>query len=125
MGRPRLPMAKAKVEGKDDRSPSRFAGRSDPRVDQLGKPSPFLTGGAVTAWHMFKAEIPWLSASDRAIVEIACVIRGKLIDGQPVTMGEINCLRLAAGQMGGSPVDRSKVSASDDDVEDPTDKFFH
>jgi hypothetical protein len=76
-----------------------------------------MTAEQGRAWAMFAREIPWLRESDRGLVEIAAAIRARLIAGEDVGLSALNLLRLCYGQMGGSPADRSKVSAVEENNE--------
>lgn len=125
MPRPRTPAAKAEVSGAAAKNPQRHKGRTAPKSGLLGEPSVWLTKpGALKAWHGFRRELPWLKESHRPIVEIASVLRGRLIDGEDIGVSAINQLRMCLAQMGATPADETKVHAPTDDEEDPTDAFF-
>jgi hypothetical protein len=124
MARPRTPKAKAEITGAAKNHPGRFAARSEPTTAPLGEPSSWMVKNQVLAWQMFQRELPWLMESDRALVEVASVIRGRLISGEDVSIGALNCLRVCCGMLGGSPASRSKVSVEDPDTVDPLDVYF-
>ena len=125
MAQRRTPLAKAKTLGRDARDPARFAGRSEPVSDPLGAPSGFLCEHGREAWECFRSEIPWLMESDRALVEIACLLRTRMLVGETVGVNALAQLRICVSAMGGTPADRSKVTMPTDDAEDPADKFLN
>jgi hypothetical protein len=122
MANHRTPQLKAAVTGTADRNPSRFRDRKEPKSDTLGEPSLFLDEFGKTAWESFRRELPWLAESDRALVEIASSVRGRLLAGEDVGVTALSMLQSILSKMGASPADRSKVSAPDD--EDEPDEFF-
>jgi hypothetical protein len=83
-----------------------------------------MTAEQRRAWEMFRAELPWLRASDRGLVEIAATIRARLIAGKDVGMTALNLLRLCLAQMGGSPSDRSKISTVEENNDDAVTRYF-
>jgi hypothetical protein len=76
-------------------------------------------------WDRFRREFPWLQESDRALVEIATVIRARPIAGEDVGMTALNHLRLCCGMMGGSPADRAKVTIVQEPEHDPLAHYFN
>lgn len=122
MANNRTPAAKAAVTGTADRNPARFENRKEPKTAQLGQPSDFLDENGVKAWEGFKRELPWLGESDRALVEIASHVRGRLLGGEDVGVTALSMLQSILSKMGGSPADRSKVARPD--AEDDEDEFF-
>lgn len=125
MPNPRTPAAKARVSGAAVAQPGRHKKRSEPKVSGLGPPSPFLDAFGVKAWEGFRRELPWLAESDRALVEIASSVRGRLLAGEDVGITALSMLQSILSKMGASPADRTKVSVSDEDEGDPTDAYFH
>jgi hypothetical protein len=118
MARPRLPRAKAEIEGRDKKDPQRFKGRNEPRSPgELGDPPEWMGGEQRLAWKVFQTEIPWLTESHRGLVEIATVIRARLSTGEDVGVQALNLLRQCLGQMGATPADASKVTLPEDDEE--------
>ena len=118
----RTPALKAAVTGTADRNPQRHRDRKEPKTNPLGDPSPFLSPFGVTAWESFKKELPWLAESDRALVEIAAAVRGRLLAGEDVGTTALSMLQSILSKMGATPADRTKVSAPDDEGEE--DEFF-
>ena len=126
MPAPRLPLAKARVLGADRKNPARFRDRAAPAVRPLGAPSAWLSGLQVEAWEAFRREIPWLAESDRSLLEVAAVVRARLMAGEEVGVQALNLLRQCVEQMGGIPADRSKAPAPADEggEPDPAAKYF-
>lgn len=119
----RTPVAKATVTGTADRNPQRYRDRKEPKTLELGSPSPFLDEFGVTAWEGFKRELPWLMESDRALVEIAATVRGRLLAGKDVGTTALSMLQSILSKMGATPADRTKVSAPDEEPEE--DEYFN
>ena len=117
MARNRLPVSVARSSGADLKNPKRFRGRADPKVDVLGPPPAHLDAAQAQAWRALAAEIPWLRASDRALVEIATRLRVRITEPDcPVTV--FAQLRLCMSSLGATPVDRSRIALAAED-EDP------
>lgn len=119
MARPRTPRLKAELEARDKKNPQRFRNRNEPASrGDLGDPPEWMGGEQRAAWKVFQREIPWLTGSHRALVEIAVVIRARLTAGEEVGVQALNLLRQCLGQMGATPSDASKVTLPDDDGDD-------
>ncbi len=119
-------MAKAQVTGAAAKDPQRHRDRKEPKAtSKLGKAPAWFDELQASMWAGFLAELPWLTESDRAVMEIACVLRAQL-KLQPLDMGvsKLNLLRLCLAQLGATPADRSKVAGGDDEEIDPDDRFF-
>jgi hypothetical protein len=86
MPRPRVPTRKAIATGRVLHDPKRFQDRNEPAFNApLGEaPKWFKTQEQVDAWKSFRDELPWLNKSHRALVGIACEIRGRLNAGEDV-----------------------------------------
>jgi hypothetical protein len=82
------------------------------------------TATQLEAWNTFTEELPWLNRSHRALVSIACDIRGRLIAGEDVGVKAQNLLRQCLGSMGATPADSSKVKMPEEKIDDPADKYF-
>lgn len=118
MAKPRLPLAKAKLEGRDKKDPQRFKSRNEPEpAGPLGDPPDWLTDTDTnkqrSAWLLFKKEIPWLTEHDRILVQMAASIQGRFMAQQEVGVQAMNLLRQMLGQMGATPADRTKVTMPD------------
>jgi hypothetical protein len=124
MPRPRTPTERARVTGAAKNHPARFAKRSDPQTGPLGQAPAWMSAELVVVWEAFKGSLPWLQESDRYLVEIATILRAKVLAGE-VSSSELGQLRLCCGMMGGSPADRSKVTIVEEPDEDPMDVYFN
>lgn len=74
---------------------------------------------------MFASEMPWLARSDRTLVEVASKLRARMMTDPEMGVNALAQLRLCLSAMGGTPADRSKVSAPDDEDEDPAAEFLN
>ena len=119
----RLPTGKARVTGAAARSPGRFKGRSNPKVSGIGGAPAHLPLYAKRAWERFRRELPWLVASDAAMLEVAAMVRGEMLAGLPVGVTKLSMYQSVLGKLGASPTDRTKVAMPDDDEEEE-DEFF-
>ena len=125
-GRPRLPNKVAKITGAAAKNAGRFRDRADPKVRSLGPAPKRLSGDQRAIWDEFNADFPWLGRSDRALVEVAVNLLDQLRtlkDEAPIAL--YAQMRMILGQMGGTPVDRSKVNAPADQEPDPADEFLN
>lgn len=113
MPRHRTPLAKAALTGADRKNPQRYRDRSGPELSgrPIGQAPDYLSPSARAAWRRFTAELPWLVHEDRAALELACELRGRLADsGQQITAALLGAYRGALVSLGATPVDRAKVS---------------
>ncbi len=120
MPRPRTPLAKARLTGAAAKHPERYRARSEPASSGrgIGKPPAYLPESARKAWATFADELPWLTFEDRAALEAASLMRGRIADDPAgVTAALFGQYRLALASLGGTPVDRTKITqpAPDDD----------
>ncbi len=75
------------------------------------------------AFEAFKRELPWLTEGDRALVEVASSLRGRLIeDAAGVGVSALQALSAVLSKLGATPTDRSKISVPADEEE--KDDFF-
>ncbi len=119
----RTPVAKARATGAALRNPKRHANRSDPTAGALGGAPMHLDKFAKRAWERFRAELPWLTAADKALLEIACIVRGEMLEGSTVPgVTKLSMYQSVLSKLGATPTDRSKVNAPDDEPEE--DEFF-
>ena len=123
MARPRLPKARALVEGRHIVHPERHKRRNEPTAGELGDAPEWMSALQAEAWDDFAAEAPWLNYSHRALVEIASTMRARFASGEECGVQALGLLRLCLGQMGMTPVDASKISWSPDE-KDPDDDIF-
>ena len=116
--KPRLPKARALVEGRDLIHPERHRNRNEPTAAPLGKPPKWMTEAQKAAWQTFEGEAPWLNYSHRSLVEIASTVRARLSRGEEVGVQALSLLRLCIGSMGATPADASKISWKAEDEPD-------
>lgn len=125
-GRPRLPIEVAKVTGAVAKNAGRFKERAAPQVKSLGPAPKRFSEAQRETWDEFNADFPWLGRSDRGIVSLAVLLQSQIEEaGNEATPPMIAQMRLLLSSMGGTPVDRSKVKAPDEEDEDPAEKFFN
>ncbi|MET4804600.1 hypothetical protein [Bradyrhizobium sp. LB11.1] len=118
MPRPRIPKARALIEGRDLVHPERHRNRNEPTAQPLGKPPKWMTPEQSAVWRTFEGEAPWLNYSHRGLIEIASVVRARLAAGEDVGVQAMGLLRLCLGSMGLTPADASKVSWGAEESED-------
>ena len=121
----RLPAEVARITGAAIKNPKRFKGRSEHKVGPLGSPPKTFSDEEVLAWNEFKDELPWLGKSDRTIVMMASRLRVRIINDPEMGLNAMSLLKTCLTSMGGTPVDRTKVKASDETRDDPTSEFFN
>jgi len=125
MGRKRTATEKAKLTGQMEKHPENFQGRNEPDSPELGAPSDWIVCDLQKkSWEAFKKELPWLRESDRTTVEIASVLRARLMDNSDIGVNAIGQLRLLLNEMGATPATRSKISMPDN-KKDALDEFLH
>jgi hypothetical protein len=100
-------------------------GRGVPKGHSLGGPSHHLTLYEWRAFERFRAELPWLKESHRALVELAAMLRGQLLDPEfpGLNLKTMQELRRCLGQLGATPADESRIPHGDEE-EDPDEAFF-
>ncbi|MDW9500253.1 hypothetical protein CN198_19150 [Sinorhizobium meliloti] len=128
MAKPRNPLGKARIEGRDKVNAGRFKDRAEPKANgPLGTPPKWIADTdqckAKAAWLLFQNELPWLNQSHRTLVGMASNIQGRIMAGQEVGVQAMNLLRQMLGQMGATPADATKVTVpnEEDDEEDGLD----
>jgi len=70
MPRNRTPNAVARVTGDTLKHPERYKDRAEPPVSPLGAAPEGLCAASKQVWDTFAADMPWLVASDRQLVEL-------------------------------------------------------
>jgi phage terminase small subunit len=123
MPKPRLPALKAAITGATAKNPGRFKGRANPKGKTVGAPPEHLSPTAKRAWRMFASRMPWLTASDEAMLELASMIRGQILAREDVGVQKLGLYATTLSKLGATPTDRTKVTMPDDDEEEE-DKFF-
>jgi hypothetical protein len=120
-----IPLAKARLTGRDKVNPERFKDRLDVDIAPIGSPPSWLDADQKKVWCLFRAEIPWLTEADRGLVEIATRLRSRMMhDGWEPSVAMLNLLRSCIGQMGGTPVDRSRIKVADEPPADAQERHF-
>lgn len=119
---PRQPLARARVTGAAAKNPQRLRDRTEPASAALGAPSPHLDTIAKQAFDAFKQELPWLTEGDRALVEIAAVLRGRVTADPLVSVATLRALAAVLTKLGATPTDRSRIAMQT--AEDEPDEFF-
>ena len=122
-GRPRLPQEVAKITGAIAKNAGRFTDRASPKVKSLGPAPSKYDDAQREIWDSFNDDFPWLGRADRELVRLAVDLR-TIIDSGEAPVAVYAQMRLLLSSMGGTPVDRSKVAAPDDEEKDPTDEFL-
>ena len=122
MVRNRLPTAVARATGANIKNPARFAGRNDPASPLIGQPSRWMRPCEKRAWKLFVAELPWLVEADRAMLELACGLRGPMFLAKGISISSIQVYSAILSKLGASPVDRSRTQPIGNDA--PRDEFF-
>ncbi|MFN9476370.1 hypothetical protein [Acidovorax sp.] len=124
MPRARTPKAKAEVSGAAQHDPQRFNSRKGPkRIRPVGEPYATMTDAEKLAWAEFQRELPWLTASHRILLRMACVLSARMESGE-MGVEAMKALSSLLSKLGATPVDETKVNHGSDEEEDPADKFF-
>lgn len=123
-GRPRLPQEVAKITGAIAKNAGRFADRAAPKVRSLGPAPKKFDEDQAAIWDEFNEDFPWLGRSDRRLVGLAVELQST-IDAGEAPVAVYAQMRLLLSSMGGTPVDRSKVKAPDEEGADPADEFLN
>lgn len=124
MANPRLPALKAAVTGAADKNPQRHRNRKAPKGTRpLGEPFARMTEGQRQAWEAFRAELPWLNSSHRALLQVACVLRDRVDTDPEVGVSAIQAYSAILSKLAATPVDETKVMLGDDE-EDEEEGFF-
>jgi len=127
MPNPRTPTAKAEVTGTALIHPARHNKKSKPKTAKVGKPYKSLTDEEQAYWAQFTKEFPWLAASDRQQLKLLCQLSAQYdLSPADFPFNKLNMIRQILNSFGGSPADRSKVHAPDEETEDdPTKEFLN
>ncbi|MCP5431860.1 MAG: hypothetical protein H6923_01180 [Alphaproteobacteria bacterium] len=126
MARPRNPLALSRVTGATLKNPGRYRGRAEPKVGPIGEPPAYLDEAARKAWRLFVRELPWLARSDRALLELVCPLRARIMAGEALGTKLATFYRMVLSKLGASPSDRSKVAAPNEvNKDDPAAKYLN
>lgn len=125
MARNRLPQDVAEITGATAKNAGRFSGRSTPKVRSLGPAPKRFNDDQKAIWDEFNSDFPWLGRSDRRVVELATRLQHEIDTGEQVPIAVYAQMRMLLSAMGGTPVDRSRVDAPEEETEDPADEFLN
>jgi hypothetical protein len=120
----RLPSQIAKITGATAKNPQRYRDRANPAVEPLGPAPKSYDDEQREIWDNFNLNFPWLARSDRHLVRVAVDLQ-MMIDSGTAPIAAYAQMRLVLASMGGTPCDRSRVSAPNDDGDDPSSEFFN
>lgn len=124
MSRNRLPLAKAAVSGASLKNPQRYrASIAAPGRPPLGEPFPQMTPAQQEAWRDMATVMPWLSATHRHLLRLACIITARL-DDPNIGVNQMQTLSAILSKLGATPVDEGKTLVPADDQDDPAARFF-
>lgn len=115
MPRPKTPLAKARLTGAIANHPERY--RDAAAVELSGKalgPAPtYLDRTQRAAWGVLAAELPWLVHEDRAAVELAAVMRARIMSrADDLTASFLGGYRGALSALGATPTDRGRIAGA-------------
>ncbi|MBK0327901.1 hypothetical protein I5535_11415 [Rhodobacteraceae bacterium F11138] len=125
MARRKTPLAKAELTGQIRNHPGRYADRREPETaGPIGDPPKWLTAQERAAWRAFAQELPWLTASDTALVSGAAALRARIEARDGITASDFRELRMFLTAMGGTPTSRSSVAIPEPvEQHDPWEQF--
>lgn len=124
MANPRKPAAVADATGAAIKNPQRYRNRSKPAVRKVGQPYKRMTEPAQEYWHQYVDEFPWLASSDRAQLRLLCELSADRDASEDFPIGKMNMMRQILNSFGGSPADRSRVHAPEEEDADPAAEFL-
>lgn len=125
MANPRLPAVKAEVSGASIKNPGRHADRKAPRgTRHIGEPYKTMSDAEVEQWHEFVRDLPWLNSSHRVLLKLACRLTCQMDDGD-FGVSKAQALGSILSKLAATPVDETKVSAPDDEDDDPAGRYFN
>ena len=76
----------------------------------------------MACWDQLRKELPWLCESDRALTELAAILRATLWTGK-WTLSGLGQLRSILQEMGATPATRTKITMPEAPGSDPADEF--
>ncbi|ORE92689.1 phage related protein [Stappia sp. 22II-S9-Z10] len=91
----------------------------------IGPPPSRFSPSERAAWAEIVDEIPWLTRTDRKVVEVTARLSARMIDDPDVSIAALAQLRMCLGALGATPADRSRIHHSDDQPSDPADQYFN
>ncbi len=124
MARNRLPQAKAEVSGAVVKNPGRFAHRKVPKKARaLGEPYASMTDEQKAVWREMAGDMPWLTASHRVLLRMACQFAARMDEGE-LGVSAAQALSSILSKLGATPVDETKVNHDDGEAEEDGEHFF-
>ena len=127
MPRPKMSLAEARLRGADRKNPSRFRGRHDqPKGDPIGEAPEGLNAAQRTAWNEFVEAWPWVAKSDRAALELLCIVAARVRHPNEETRTSLlSTYRQLVAAFGGSPTSRNRIDwrGEEDDRPNPFEEF--
>lgn len=125
MAKARLPQSKAEVSGSAIKDPGRFKDRKAPQsLRPVGEPYAAMTEAQRTCWAELKYELPWLTSSDRVLLQMVCILTARMRSGEEFGVQAMQALSSMLSKLGATPADKTKVSYDPGSEEDPADEFF-
>lgn len=124
MANPRLPAMKADVSGAALKNPQRHRDRKAPANRPLGEPYARMTDDQKVAWQEFADELPWLTASHRALLQVACLLRARMNADPEIGVTALSAYSAILSKLAATPVDDTKVALGGEEETDPSDQFF-
>ena len=123
MPRQRTSRKKAELTGQVRNHPGRFKGRSDPPKGNAVGPAPeSLSEAETAAWDEFVEAWPWVAKSDRAALELLCVVAARVREpNEESKVSLLSTYRQLVADFGGSPTSRNRIDwdGDEDDKDDP------
>lgn len=123
MPRHRKPLSKAIVDASTLRNPGRYAGRTSPAHPRpLGRPYAQMTAAEQECWREFEQSLPWLKASHRLLVRLACRLAARL-DSEQFGLAATKALGSILSKLGATPTDANRVAQRGEEDGDD-ERFF-
>lgn len=125
MAKPRTPTMKAHLTGAALRNAGRYVGRAIASgATDIGQPPDCLTPAQADAWQAFVTELPWLNSGHRAVLQIAAVLRARLIADPDMGVAALSAYSAVLSKLGATPADESRVAMPEPVDDDPAEQFF-
>lgn len=128
MPRARTPQDKAEVTGRTEINAGRFKDRSKPKARKLGNPYKLMSDVETAYWLEVSDEIPWLVSTDRQSLRQLCCLLAETdairAQGEIVPQALRTQIRMYLNSFGGTPSDRTRIEAPQEDDDDPADQYL-
>ena len=125
MARKRTPPEVAEVTGQAAARPGRYSKRRAPHSDPLGPAPEWFKADQTEAWQELAESWPWLRKSDRCLVMIGAILLARITGEGDAGIAAMNQFRMICSACGGTPADRSKVSAPEEIDDSPASEFIN